>query len=625
MNASNAQCLITNSSLVAFRDYDLTCSSAGGLRIRDRGNAFAIKQEFDTSGNINFPTGNVSITNNLTVSGMTASLPVKTNASKQLVAAAINLASSEITGVLGVANGGTGGVTLVNSVTGTVNQVTASPTTGAVVLTLPQNIHTAAGPTFASLILSNTTNQIRLGTTNTTTISATAPAASRTYTIPDSGANSSFIMSDGTQTVNGDKTFTNAVTISTAARLNLFSTGYSIRAESSALRFYVNGGASSMLNLDNNALISTAFPIRTTSNIGFTSGSFSSIVTASAQAADRTITIPTVASDANFILSESTQRVNGNKQFANNTGFGLANGTVFTPLSSVDIGGGANGDGITGLTNQLSLQWGATLGGFRHYLRSRHNSVASSNLNAIDFFLNNSITAGGSSAPGTGNVNAMSVTAVGVGVNNSLPSYALDVSGTIFSNSELRVSNARIQTAASSATIYTIPNVAASNFVMTPGTQTISGLKTFNDGISMLNSSISGYDAKTLQVYESNTFSLTIKGPWATTSIFVRFVRIGDVVSCRIPLYSATATSSAPIEITDIPSKFNPTSTTSSATYFVRVVSHGTVAQGRLVLTNVASILIYSNLTTGNFTTGTCGFDNDIYITWLIGSLTPTV
>ncbi len=44
--------------------------------------------------------------------------------------------------------------------------------------------------------LSNTTNQIVLGTTNTTTISATAPATSRTLTIPDSLANLNVILSN---------------------------------------------------------------------------------------------------------------------------------------------------------------------------------------------------------------------------------------------------------------------------------------------------------------------------------------------------------------------------------------------------------------------------------------------
>ena len=44
----------------------------------------------------------------INIPGLTASLPVKTNASKDLTSGAINLASAEVTGTLPVANGGTG-------------------------------------------------------------------------------------------------------------------------------------------------------------------------------------------------------------------------------------------------------------------------------------------------------------------------------------------------------------------------------------------------------------------------------------------------------------------------------------------------------------------------------------
>jgi len=45
------------------------------------------------------------------------------------------------------------------------------------------------------LTISKTTNQLTLGTTNTVTISSTAPAASRTYTIPDKGVDATFLLS----------------------------------------------------------------------------------------------------------------------------------------------------------------------------------------------------------------------------------------------------------------------------------------------------------------------------------------------------------------------------------------------------------------------------------------------
>ena len=52
------------------------------------------------------------------IANLTASLPVKTNASKDLVSAAIDLTGSEVTGVLPVAKGGTGSATLLDEIQG---------------------------------------------------------------------------------------------------------------------------------------------------------------------------------------------------------------------------------------------------------------------------------------------------------------------------------------------------------------------------------------------------------------------------------------------------------------------------------------------------------------------------
>jgi len=58
-----------------------------------------------------------------------------------------------------------------------------------------------------TLIISKTSGQIVLGATNTTTLTSPAPAASRTYTIPDAGTNATFVMTESAQTINGIKTF----------------------------------------------------------------------------------------------------------------------------------------------------------------------------------------------------------------------------------------------------------------------------------------------------------------------------------------------------------------------------------------------------------------------------------
>ena len=54
--------------------------------------------------------------------------------------------------------------------------------------------------TMTTLTCTNTTNQIVLGTTNTTTLTATAPSAGRTYTIPDFGGAASTVLTSNTTT-----------------------------------------------------------------------------------------------------------------------------------------------------------------------------------------------------------------------------------------------------------------------------------------------------------------------------------------------------------------------------------------------------------------------------------------
>ncbi|RMD50718.1 hypothetical protein D6827_03550, partial [Candidatus Parcubacteria bacterium] len=77
---------------------------------------------------------------------------------QQITANAVNLASTNITGTLGVGNGGTG-VTSLSDILGTANQVIVTSGTGRVIggnvtLSLPQDIATTSRPTFAGADLS---------------------------------------------------------------------------------------------------------------------------------------------------------------------------------------------------------------------------------------------------------------------------------------------------------------------------------------------------------------------------------------------------------------------------------------------------------------------------------------
>src|SRR5258708_1154287 len=68
-----------------------------------------------------------------------------------------------------------------------------------------------------SLALRNVTNQIILGNPyflgNMSTITAPLPASSRTYTIPDAGSSCNFLMSAGSQTFTGATTFSQPISV----------------------------------------------------------------------------------------------------------------------------------------------------------------------------------------------------------------------------------------------------------------------------------------------------------------------------------------------------------------------------------------------------------------------------
>ena len=104
-------------------------------------------------------------------------------------------ASTAPNGALLIGNGS--GFSL-NTISGTSNQVLVTNGSGTIALSLPQDIAATSSPTFASINLANTTNQIVLGTTNTTTINSIAPVASRFATIPSLSADVTFVFENQT-------------------------------------------------------------------------------------------------------------------------------------------------------------------------------------------------------------------------------------------------------------------------------------------------------------------------------------------------------------------------------------------------------------------------------------------
>ena len=112
----------------------------------------------NTAVTIDPATGDVVVGGDLTVNGTTVTLPAGSVDNSELANSSINLAyGTGLSGDASVSLGGTLNLqnTGVTSVAGTPNQVNVSGATGAVTLSLPQDIHTDATPTFDGVVLDN--------------------------------------------------------------------------------------------------------------------------------------------------------------------------------------------------------------------------------------------------------------------------------------------------------------------------------------------------------------------------------------------------------------------------------------------------------------------------------------
>lgn len=123
----------------------------------------------------------------------------------------------------------------------------------------------SAGPKIAA---ATTTGLVMLGTSFNDTIIISDPAAARTLTIPDPGANASFVMTAGAQSIGGVKTLTSQPIF-----------------PSTGIRFNPAGG-----NVD---------------------------IVPTNPAASRILTLPDPGADASFVMTEGAQTANGVKTFGN--------------------------------------------------------------------------------------------------------------------------------------------------------------------------------------------------------------------------------------------------------------------------------------------------------------------
>jgi hypothetical protein len=161
------------------------------------------------------------------------------------------------------------------------------------------------------------------GDTTTAIVNASQSGA-RTYTIPDAGASASFVMTEGTQTINGTKTIGTLITTNADAGAS---------------------GTAGSIDIFPATASSGKIAITAANSAGDTT---TSIVNAS-QSGARTYTIPDAGESASFVLTEGTQTINDAKTFAgtlNATGtFQIASTTVTASAANLNAVPTATGTG----------------------------------------------------------------------------------------------------------------------------------------------------------------------------------------------------------------------------------------------------------------------------------------
>lgn len=198
-----------------------------------------------------------------------------------------------------------------------------------------------------------TSNQIVLGTTNTTTISATAPAASRVYTIPDVLANASFVLTAGAQTIGGAKTFSSDLAVSSNTASTSTSTGALVVTGGAGFGGAVNvGGALDVVGattLDGNVTLgdggSDAITVNSTSGLVVNSGATTDLSINETQVV-RANTLTIQGAEGNTPANVSSIVLNQNLTLTSSAG-GIdltANGAMETQGGTNTMRGFANGN-----------------------------------------------------------------------------------------------------------------------------------------------------------------------------------------------------------------------------------------------------------------------------------------
>jgi hypothetical protein len=219
------------------------------------------------------------------------------------------------------------------------------------------------------------------------------------------------------------------------------------------------------------------------------------------------------------VLIDNANSITG---VANFTAKGLNTNTPSGSSSAIDFMTGRDSTNAlaAGQTSaDLAFEYGG--GGYKHYLVTTHGTT-NSTVNSFRFYLNNqNLVNGSTSPPGLGNTLAMTVTPVGVGILNSSPAQALDVTGNINATGSLTINN----NATNSSTFPTTRGVAG-QFLITDGAGALSwGSPTVNAQTGTAYTLVASDCGNTVTL--NNAAAITLSVPVLSIGCEVDIIQLG--------------------------------------------------------------------------------------------------
>ncbi len=403
----------------------------------------------------------------------------------------------------------------VTALTGTANQVNVTASTGSITLSTPQDIATSSTPTFASETLAATTNQLILGATRTVTLTAPTPAStSRTVTIPDLSASYSIVGTEGTQTINGSKTFSG--TIASTQTGTIISNNIT-SASDSIIQFQNSGSGGVNLRLFHGAddtsdtwlqmLVGTG-PTYWSTGIDNSDSDKWKLSQSSALGTNDALTFNTslqVANDLSFasskkvILTDNSINTVSLKATNSTTSYTLSfpttagtNGFTLTTDGSGNTSWTPAGSGTvsSGTAGRLTLYGTSAAVVTDTYVQNTHNitlAIATQASRSADLAI---------TIPNPGNA----VTSANLLLDSDTGSYTIAGAWTLSNSAGLTISPTSNQivlgatrtvtltapTPATSSRTWTIPDITGNGtFAALEGTQTFSGTKTFSADVTI--------------------------------------------------------------------------------------------------------------------------------------------